>query len=130
MGLAAIALDGYAPPAGDARAAKKQPGAWMAWALERVELLATDALTTDSEGGYTEGPVYYWYAALQHVPFLRAWHLYGGAQGSFPFAVAGGRGVGDLWTFEPFRRQQTWLRDLRTPDGLLPPFNDATPGTA
>lgn len=130
VGLAAMVLDGYTPTAADPRASMKQPRDWMAWALDRVELLAIDALSTDTEGGYTEGPVYYWYAALQHVPFLRAWHLYGGEHGGFPFTARGGRPIGDLWTHNSFIQQQTWLRDIATPDGLLPPFNDSTPGVA
>lgn len=124
VGMTAMALDGYEPASGDPRAALKRPAVWMAWSLDRVETLLTEAMTTD-EGGYTEGPIYYQYSSAQHLAFLRAWHLYG-AGATLP--VSADHAVGDLWTAASFRAQQLWMLAVRMPDGSLPAFNDATPG--
>jgi MYXO-CTERM domain-containing protein len=137
LGLAAIALNGEdfdtLEPDG-----RYDPWLWAAFAVRNIDLVLRDILT-DADGGYMEGGSYLDYSAIDHVPFLWAWHRYTGgaalvvdfAESVGPFYVVGAAEpyeIPDLWADEMIEQQLLWAVRTMLPDRTQAPFDDCTPG--
>ena len=108
-------------PADDAR----YPAAWLAFALDQVDLVQRWTFVAPG-GGYGEGTYYQRYAGQNLLPFLRAWDR---ARGNRPWNI-GPRVIPDLWQHPMYRATQRWLLDLTLPDGSLAPIDDGNVGFA
>ena len=93
LGVAALALLDTAPAPGAPPADFRAPAAWLAFAIDQVDLVQRWTFVAP-DGGYGEGPYYQRYAAQNLIPFARAWSHANHAQ---PWDV-GGRVIPDLWT--------------------------------
>jgi hypothetical protein len=123
LGVAALALFDSVPPQGAAPADDRAPAAWLAFALDQVDLVQRWTYVSPS-GGYGEGPYYQRYASQNLIPFLRAWDH---ARGNRRWNV-GDRRIADLWQQPVYRATQRWMLDLTLPDGSLAPIDDGNVG--
>jgi hypothetical protein len=124
LGVAAIALAEHTPAPGSDPDGVGDPAEWMAWGLERLDLVLRFTFVA-GDGGYAEGPYYARYAAQNHLPFLRALDR---LVGPAPLLARGGVVVPNLWRHPLFERLQRWLVDTTLPDGTLAPIDDGNPG--
>ena len=119
LGVAALALLETPPAPGTPPDDIRSPAAWLAFALDQVDLIQRWTYITP-DGAYGEGPYYQRYAAQNLLPFARAWNH---ARGGRSWDV-GGRRIPDLWTSPWYRQTQRWLLDLTLPNGALAPVDD------
>jgi hypothetical protein len=116
IGVAAIVLHDLV----DAPAGWMDPDAWIDFALDRVDLVQRFTYGP-GDGAYGEGPHYWRFAALNVVPFARAWDR---ASSGTTVTTAAGVAVPSLWRHPQFQRTQRWLLDSTLPDGSLAPTDD------
>jgi hypothetical protein len=119
LGVAALALLDTAPPQGAPPADFRAPAAWLAFAIDQVDLVQRWTFVTP-DGGYGEGPYYQRYAGQNLLPFARAWSHANHAQAW----DVGGRVIPDLWTSAVYRQTQRWVLDTTLPNGALAPIDD------
>lgn len=119
LGVAALALLESAPPQGAPPNDLRSPAAWLAFALDQVDLVQRWTFVAP-DGGYGEGPYYQRYAAQNLLPFARAWNHANHGQAW----DVGGRLITDLWTSPLYRQTQRWLLDTSLPNGALAPVDD------
>ncbi len=123
IGTAALALAEYEPLAGQ-DAKLYTPRYWLDFALDRVDLVQRHTYGT-ADGGYGEAPQYWRFAAINLMPFLRAWdELIGGAA----WTTAEGLTLPSLWRHPQFHAMQRWMLDTSTPDGSVGNFDDSNVG--
>ncbi len=119
LGVAALVLLDTPPPQGAPPADVRAPAAWLAFALDQVDLVQRWTYLAGG-GGYGEGPYYERYASQNLLPFLRAWDH---ARGDRGWDV-GGTVVPDLWRHPAYRATQRWMLDTTLPNGGLAPIDD------
>jgi hypothetical protein len=123
IGVAAIALAEAPPDLAASPDDVRDPGAWLAFALDQVDLVEQWLYGT-GDGAYGEGTYDQRFAAQNLLPFLRAWdRLTGGAA-----VMVGGRTLPSLYRDPAYRATQRWLLDLSLPDGSLAPIDDGNVG--
>lgn len=119
LGVAALALLDTAPAEGTPPDDIRSPAAWLAFALDQVDLIQRWTYVAP-DGGYGEGPYYQRYAGQNLLPFARAWNH---ARGGRAWDV-GGRAIPDLWTSPWYHQTHRWLLDMTLPNGALAPVDD------
>jgi hypothetical protein len=119
LGVAALALLDTTPAPGAPPADFRAPAAWLAFAIDQVDLVQRWTFVAP-DGGYGEGPYYQRYAAQNLLPFARAWSHANHAQSW----DVGGRVIPDLWTSAVYRQTQRWVLDTTLPNGGLAPIDD------
>ena len=137
LGIVAIVLNGedFVAHTDDGR---YDPALWVDFGLRNVDFVLRDILT-DIDGGIMEGGSYLGYSAIDHAPFLWAWHRYtGGASHEMtwdepvpPYYVLGAAEpyvVPDMWNDPVIEAQLLWSVRTMLPDGTFPPFDDSSPG--
>jgi len=97
---------------------------WLDFAFDRVDLVQRWTYGT-ADGGYGESTHYWRFAAINLIPFLRAWDRIGGGAG---WRTQAGLTVPSLWRHPQFAATQRWMIDLTLPDGTLAPFDDGNVG--
>ncbi len=128
MTASAIGMAGVVLNEADPEDIRVQPRTWVTLAIATIDdlLWRTDNRLSDTSGiaGYAEGPHYLRYAALNMLPFFRA---YGNviSRDSISFGFHGttyhvenpatGSWYDNLWE---------WIARIRTPNGLMPPLED------
>ncbi|MBI5529728.1 MAG: heparinase II/III family protein [Deltaproteobacteria bacterium] len=140
LGMAAIALNGADFTANEADG-RHDLDQWVDFAMRYLDLVLM-SLETDQEGTYQESGGYYSYAAVNHIPFFRAWHHYtGGASYTYqpwkvdeaPYYAISATGpyeVKDFWSSAVFHAQLDYIWKTMLPDRTAPPFDDCTPGVS
>ncbi len=119
LGVAALALFDTPPPEGTPPTDERAPAAWLAFALDQVDIVQRWTFVAPG-GGYGEGPYYERYAGQNLLPFTRAWdHV----RGNRPWNI-GPRTIPDLWRQPVYRATQRWMLDMTLPDGGLAPIDD------
>ncbi|MEP6624889.1 MAG: hypothetical protein ABJC79_10625 [Acidimicrobiia bacterium] len=119
LGVAALALFDTPPPEGTPPTDERAPAAWLAFALDQVDIVQRWTFVAPG-GGYGEGPYYERYAGQNLLPFTRAWDH---ARGNRPWNI-GPRTIPDLWRQPVYRATQRWMLDMTLPDGGLAPIDD------
>ncbi len=125
LGVAALALFHTPPVEGAPPGDTRSPSAWLAFALDQVDLVQRFTFVAPG-GGYGEGTYYQRYAGQNLLPFTRAWDH---ARGDRAWDI-GGRVIPNLWRHPVYRATQRWLLDLTLPDGSLAPIDDGNVGFA
>ena len=123
LGVAALALFDAPPTEGAPAADERSPAAWLAFALDQVDLIQRWTFVAPG-GGYGEGPYYQRYASQNLLPFTRAWDH---ARGNRAWNI-GPRSIPDLWQQPVYRATQRWMLDMTLPDGGLAPIDDGNVG--
>jgi hypothetical protein len=123
IGTAALVLAEYEPQVGQDPKIHT-PAHWLDFALDRVDLVQRHTYGTP-DGAYGEAPQYWRFAAINLMPFLRAWDgLIDGAS----WTTADGLSLPSLWRHPQFHAMQRWMLDTSTPDGSIGNFDDSNVG--
>jgi hypothetical protein len=125
LGVAALVMLDAAPAEGAPPDDERDPAAWLAFALDQVDLVQRWTFVAPG-GGYGEGTYYTRYGGQNLLPFTRAWDR---ARGDRPWNV-GDRSIPNLWRHPMYRATQRWILDLTLPDGSLAPIDDGNVGFA
>jgi hypothetical protein len=125
VGIAALAMN-----------EQEDASLWIDWGMTVVDDILTHQ-TVESDGTYGEGPDYLSYAAVNHLPFAWAFHLFrGGAGGTFTYRRYGlfghvvyseEREMENPITSDLYAALDGWGVTIRRFDGLRSPMDDANP---